>query len=308
MKLTVWRLHPGGCRIEKAEKTLKGTANKGATKWCGPYSTANSMGWWLYPPSDIDIMYKGEGAKKTSSFEYRHVTEYNDYDHHYIRSLVRKEDNIDPTVWCPRGGRTKYTWGVADDNVCQIWTGCIFQTPPDWCLMMRSPVNTELPHRLYNVGPICSVQEGVLETDWMQYDIWINLQFHVQSRWVYLRRNQKLPIAQIIPVHRSALEDHKLEERVLERQSEEGEKVFQYWTGYNHKKYGKGGKQHASSDYAEIMKDSTTFFREKKAAVCPYAVKQGEEPLVLDSSETTRGVEVEEVLPTNSTTLGDQES
>lgn len=265
MELEIWRLHPGGCRVEKAEKTVKGTANEGATKWCAPYSQANSLGWLIYPPTDIDIIWK---SPKT--FEYRHISDYNDYDHHFVRGMIREEDQVNPNRWCPPGGRTKFTWGAADDNVVQIWTGMILKTPPGWCLQIRSPINCELPHRFHNVGPICSIQEGLLETDWMQYDIWINVQFHVQNKWVYLRRSQALPLAQLVPVHRDSMSGWTKSERAVTRSSPEGEAVFKFWIDYNHQKYGSGGNQHASAEHPEVMKDSTTYFRERQASRCPY--------------------------------------
>src|SRR5690348_4713172 len=39
--LKVWRLHPQSCPIVPAEKTLHGTANRAAVRWCGPFTHAN---------------------------------------------------------------------------------------------------------------------------------------------------------------------------------------------------------------------------------------------------------------------------
>jgi hypothetical protein len=272
MELKVWKLHPDGMRVEAADKTVKGTANTAATKWCRPYSQANSLGWYLYPPTDLDVLWKG-----SNKFEYRHISEYNDYDYHFVRNLIRAEDEVDPNKWSPPGGRTKFTWGDADEGVVQIWSGLILKTPPDWCLQIRSPINCELPHRLYNIGPICSIQEGVLETDWMQYDIWVNIQFHVRNKWVYFRRNQKLPLAQLIPIHRDSLSPGVVHESAVNRNTPEGEEVFKYWLNYNHQKYGKQGKQPLSKHDPSLTKDSTTYYRERKKALgCPFA--HGSEP------------------------------
>ena len=59
--LKVWRVHPEGCRVQPAEKTLNGTANENGVKWCGPFSNVNRTGWWLFPPCDLDIRYAGDG-------------------------------------------------------------------------------------------------------------------------------------------------------------------------------------------------------------------------------------------------------
>ncbi len=267
-QLKVWRLHPDGCKVIPAEKTLNQTANAGAIKWCQPYTQANALGWWLTTPTDIDIMWKGK-----DKFEYRHITEYTNDDHHLVKSLVKESDQVDIRKWCPPEGRTKFTWGAVEKNVVQLWTGLILQTPPGWCLHIRSPINCELPHQIYHLGSICSVQEGIIESDWLFYDIWVNLKFNVTGKWVYLRKGNFPPLAHIVPVHRDSLEKWSLEESMVERDTPEGEKVFKYWIDYNHKKYGCGGKQHASSKDYSIMKDSSTYHKEKKKALsqCPFA-------------------------------------
>lgn len=264
MELKVWRLHPDGCRVLPAEKTLQNTANEAAVKWCGPYANANRMGWWLFPPADTDVIWKGG-----RNFEYRHVSDYTDYDHHFVRSLVREGDGVDPDRWCPEGGRTKFTWGAVDDGVVQVWTGLILQTPPGWCLYVTNPVNCVHQGRLAVRGPAFSVQEGVLETDWMQYDIWVNLKFLVRDKWVYFRRNAFPPLAQIVPVPRESFQTWSLREQAVNRDTEEGERVFKFWLDYNHRKYGLGGRQRLSPEDPSLTKDSTTYHHQRKRSLSP---------------------------------------
>ena len=60
--LKVWRLHPSSCPIVRAEKTLHGAAHRAGVRWCGPFTNANRAGWWVFPPVDVDIVWKGGGA------------------------------------------------------------------------------------------------------------------------------------------------------------------------------------------------------------------------------------------------------
>lgn len=250
MKLTITRLHSNGCRIEPAEKTLLGTAHPSGVKWCGPFANANKVGWWAYSPVDIDICWKGDGI-----FEHKLYTPYDDEDYHLVRSLIEPSDEVDPDKWSQAGGRTKFTWGVADTGVVQVWTGVIFKTPPGWMLHVRSPINFA-PQPFH-------IQEGTLETDWMQYDIWLNLKFHKKAQWVSLRKNGP-PIAQLVPVRREA-EEWETEDSMIERGP-----TLDYWLQYNKKKFELGGKQRLSADDPTITKDSTTYHRERKAALkCP---------------------------------------
>lgn len=251
LSLKVWRLHPSGVRIEPAEKTLQGTANESGVKWCGPYTNANKMGWWLYPPQDLDVVWNGG-----KDFWVNHVTEYQPTDAVFVRTLVQPGDQVNPDKWCPLdSGRTKYTWGDVDVGTAQIWTGCVLQTPPGWCIQVRSPINCR-PQPYY-------IQEGILETDWMQYDIWINLVFTEVGKLVKLRRQQWPPLAQLIPVRREAYNTPwEIKDGLMERETAEGNAAFKYWIDYNTKKYGLGGKQVASSD-GSITKDSTTYYKER---------------------------------------------
>jgi len=248
--LRIWRLHPQGCKIIPAEKTLNGTANEAAVKFCQPYTSANSQGFWVFPPADIDICWKGD------TFDYKIISEYTHVDHDLVKSMLR-EGEAKVEMFCPEGqGRTKYGWGNVEKNVVQIWTGCIFHTPPGWNLQIRSPVNCE-PRP-------CFVMEGVLETDWMQYDIWLNVVFTRQNEWVHLRRDDWPPIAQLIPVLRTEKATWKIEsDKIVNRDDPEGNRVFEFWQQYNHKKFCQGGKQALLADGSRT-KDATTFYKERK--------------------------------------------
>ncbi len=244
--LNIWRLHPSGIRIIPAEKTLNGTAHPEGVKFCGPFTTANKAGFWAFPPADIDICWTGE------SFEHRIISNYSGVDHEFVKQLVQRKDGVNPEDFCPAGGRSKYTWGAVENNIVQIWTGCIFETPPGWGLHIRSPIN--FPPRS------CYVMEGILETDWMQYDIWINLVFTKQGEWIKLRREEWPPLAQLIPVQRSP--EWKInKDQLVNREEEDANRAFEYWIQYNHKKYSSGGKQMLTQ---ERQKDSTTYHKERQ--------------------------------------------
>jgi hypothetical protein len=251
-QLKVWRLHPDGCKIAPADRTLRGTAPKGAVRWCGPFTHANKAGWWLFPPVDIDITWQGG-----QEFEWDLHTPYSDADYHLIRFLLDADREVSPDKWLGEGGRTKFTWGLVEEGVAQIWTGCIFETPPGWGLHIRSPVNCG-SHAFH-------VMEAVLETDWLQYDIWLNLAFHTPGERVELRRDAWPPVAQLVPIRREAYEaPWELEEELVNRRTSEAERVFDYYVEYNERKFSGDGKQLIVRDDPERTKDSTTYFRERR--------------------------------------------
>lgn len=246
MIIKAWKLHPQASKIERAEKSCKGFANKAGLQWCGPYTTANQIGFWLYPPIDVDFIFQNNEIKILNS------EEYSSEDYDIVKSLIRADDNSDFNKWTfPGVGRTKMTLGLIEPNVMQLWTGLIFQTAPGWCLQIRSPIN--FPYTGFNVV------EAILETDWLQYDIWTNISITAQNSVLRLRKD--FPLAQLIPIRREGFrEDWSAQEEQINRENPSAEEVFKYWVGYNKQKFEFGGKQILSEDRT---KDSTTYFREK---------------------------------------------
>lgn len=273
-KFKVWRCHPKAARVIPAEKTLNGTAHPQGVKFCRPFSLANAAGWWLFPPVDVDICWRGG-----NEFEHRLIEPYSNADHELVRSLVKPSDRTDIESWCPAAsGRSKFTWGAVEPSIVQFWTGLIFELPPGWVLHIRSPIN-------FDRRPEFSVMEGVVEADWMQYDIWINMRFDKPDQWVGLRKDSWPPLAQLIPMRRETYEaEWTMEEEIIHRNTPEANRVFEFWVNYNTNKFCYGGKQ-AMDPYGEKTKDSTTFFRTRKEImgdemepkpdmICPHAIQE----------------------------------
>lgn len=229
--IRIWRLHPEGAQIAPADKSLMGDAPTGALRWCGPFTHANAYGFWVYPPLDIDITWHGG-----RSFEYEIIHGYSDADYDHMHGL---QDPGDSYQYDPR---EKIDAGTVFEGIFSIWTGCAFQTPPGWALMIRSVINKP-------VSPVFKIQEGILETDWLAYDIWMNLQFVQQNKKVSLRRgNVASPVAQLIPVPRQAYDrPWELTESMMERSTPEGEKFYQSWLAYNYKKWVKNAQKEPST-------------------------------------------------------------
>ena len=250
--LKVWRLHPSSCPIVPAEKTLHGAANRAGVRWCGPFTNANRAGWWVFPPVDVDIVWKGG-----SDFEHDVLTPYSDADSHLIRFLLRDDDEVDVDSWLPEEGRTKFSWGLVDEGVVQIWTGCMFETPPGWGLHIRSPINSS-PQPFH-------VMEAVLETDWLRYDIWLNIAFDRQNEVARLRRDDWPPVAQLVPVPRETYEAQwEAEEALVHRNTPEANEAFEFFLQYNQKKFAGDGRDPLSRDDPSLTKDSATYYKERK--------------------------------------------
>jgi hypothetical protein len=247
----VFYTHPHGCKIRPAEKTLRGHGNSGGIKWCMPYKIVNSTGFWVYTPVDMEITWHGG-----SDFTYKIFDKYSDEDYFKIGNLLRAKDLKDFERWSNFGvGRTKFTFGSVDVGVVQIYTGCIFKTSPNWCLQIRSPVN-------FPVRQQVSVMEAILETDWLQYDIWINLVFHQTKKPLLLKKDDSIPIAHLVPVHRQTFtSEWNLEFHEMNNLTDESSDVLDFYVNYNKRKFASCGKNNIN-DLA--TKDSATYVKVKK--------------------------------------------
>ena len=86
--------------------------------------------------------------------------------------------------------RTRINYGSVEPNIITIWTGCIFETPPGWGLWVRNPVNDY--YRNDNKQLPYTIQEGILETDWMVYDIWMNIAVLEINREITISKDKPL--------------------------------------------------------------------------------------------------------------------
>lgn len=270
LSLEIWRLHPGGVRVVPADVRLLGEAPPGALKWCGPFTNASRCGWWVYPPLDMDIVYRPPDPlhsydakfdthpdchalkRKPGYFQHRVVGGDEHGEVPVIREMLRDEHEFRVEA------RQLYAFGEVEMNVVNIWTGCIFKTPPGWCLQIRSPVNL-------NVDEPFRIQEGILETDWMPYDVWMNLKFFEYDRWASIRREQHHPIAHLVPVRRETFAAAwSLQDRALnckDAAAADAARVFDEWNAYNFRKWGRKAQEKNPDTYRRER-------RERQPSLC----------------------------------------
>ena len=249
--LRVRRLHPTqGIKIVPANSRLIGLDGQNETekyprsdavRRCGPYVHANSLGWWVFPATDLDATYHGDGEWT--------IHEYNKYDEQqqeeYLSKLPPYEYKTEDgeTHDFVMTGRSHVDAGLADKNILQIWTGVILRTPPGWGLLIRSPVNAEEDY-----DRPWSIQEGVIESDWMDYDIWTNLVFKRTNELVEIRQRMWPPLAQIVPVRREAYDGKwDIDDQLITADDPE----WASWQDYNFKKWERMNEKDGKTYYKE---------------------------------------------------------
>jgi len=249
--LRIRRIHPTqGAKIFPANRHLRGPNGEcetegwpraDAVKRCGPYVHANSMGWWIFPGVDMDVTYHGD-----NNWEVHEYTTFDaEAEKDFYKTLPSYEyKTVDGEVKTfEHQNRGHVNAGLADKNILQIWTGMIFRTPPGWGLLIRSPINAEESYdRPYHI------QEGVIESDWMDYDIWTNLVFTRVHEKVQIRRDMWPPLAQIIPVRRESYEEKwAVDDRLMSADDPE----WASWQDYNYKKWQRQNEKDGKTYYKE---------------------------------------------------------
>jgi uncharacterized protein DUF6065 len=208
---------------------------------------ANGAGFYLHSPFDVDLSLD---PKREFPWEWTiHGEGYRDDDVEILKSMSIRHPAFRPEMITRRP--KLFLSGLSDEPIhtAQIWTGCIFQTPPGWALWLRGPINREYetPFR---------IEEAIIESDWLHYDVWLNLRFSRFGEIARLRREGP-PLAQIVPVPLESYSSVRLEDRSLTPEDPEAQAIFDDWVEYSWEKF------YASGDR---VKDPNTYHRWRKNA------------------------------------------
>src|SRR6185295_5981907 len=130
LKLRVYRVHPRAARIAAAEPTLAGDARARDLRRGGPIARANALGWWIFAPCDLDVVWRGG-----RSFDRDVLSAYGDEDREVGAALGAAGPAYEP----PK----KIAFGDDGEGVLTLWTGLVVETPPNWAVEVRSPINVE---------------------------------------------------------------------------------------------------------------------------------------------------------------------
>ena len=150
------------------------------------------------------------------------------------------------------------SFGKVEPNIMTMWTGCIFETPPGWGLLITQPIND---YYRYDKTKPYTIQTGILETDWMVYDIWVNVA--VTENCTFTIEKDK-PIATLIPIRRDTYEDKwDLEVGSVDKLS------YKRWLDYNYRKYGayrheKENKTETDKEIGNIIKNQKVYHQQRK--------------------------------------------
>ena len=181
---------------KRAEATLGGAASHRASLYCQPFLLANSFGWYVNPPLDIDLRWDGAEVKWRSA----------DLDPwSVLETYVNVQNFLYLAQHAPNDTRRllNVPWLAVgpEPGIVQLWTGLFVVSEPGWCTLVRGLVNSRR-------DPNYDVLEGIIDTDW-----WLGpMVFPIQIRRTdqIIRIRKQTPIVQLQPIHRACLSDATL--------------------------------------------------------------------------------------------------
>jgi hypothetical protein len=183
-----YRLIDGVVAPRQADRSAAGTLPTRAFRYCQAAANAAAFGWWLFPPTDLTVLWDG----------------------HDIFWAFPETDQwlpLQPSAQAPdfgstfdaaapeqlRGYSPPMLTALPEPGTLQIWTGLIARSRPDWHLLLRAPANLPLPGGF-------TLYEGIVETDTWFGPLFTNLRLTRTNTPIRLRPDY--PFLQAQPVRR----------------------------------------------------------------------------------------------------------
>jgi hypothetical protein len=145
------KAYPAAHQPMPADRGALGYIPVSALQYCEALRVASGLGWYLFPPRTISLMFDGRETFVADQGQWRTFTHEplaQDFQDHW-------NAHAPPHL---RGHAPSYLRRLSDPGVVQIWTGYFVETAPELWLHIRPIVNK------YDVsGYAC--YEAIVETD-----------------------------------------------------------------------------------------------------------------------------------------------
>ena len=200
----------------RAGRDALGTLPVRAVRWCDALAAATGYGWWLYPPTDFELLFDGERIWWACStvFEGWLALEAVQFPNFAAAFDAAAPEHI-------RGYSPPFLTVLPEAGMVQIWTGLLARTAPNWSLLLKSPAN--LP-----ALPGAVAFEGIVETDLWAGPLFTNFRITRTNEPVQFR--QRMPFLQVAPVPQAAYSDATLESsEIIEGLTSLDEAIWEGW-------------------------------------------------------------------------------
>jgi Family of unknown function (DUF6065) len=180
----------------RADRSAGGTLPVRAYRYCDAVTTAAGFGWWVFPPTDLQLLWDGHDI-----FWYCDGLE--DWiplfgSAQFPHQSARFDHAAPPDL---QGCSPPFLSALSDPGVVQVWTGLMVRSAPDWSLLVRAPANVPLPGGY-------TVYEGILESDRRFGPLFTNIR--LTRTHVPVRLSTDVPLLQVQPLPRAIYGDDTL--------------------------------------------------------------------------------------------------
>lgn len=181
---------------QRADRSAAGTLPVRAYRYCEAVTTAAGFGWWVFPPSDLQLLWDGydvfwQCAGWQDWLPLAPSAQYPDF--------AARFDKAAPPLLA--GYSPPFLTSLPEPGTVQIWTGLMARTASDWSLLIRAPANLPTPGGFW-------LYEGIIEADRWFGPLFINMRLTRTHTPVRLRPD--FPLAQVQPLPRGAYADATL--------------------------------------------------------------------------------------------------
>ena len=191
-----YRLIEQGRPPQRADRSAGGTLPVRAYRYCDAVTSAAGFGWWVFPPTDIQLLWDGHDV-------FWHCEGLEDWLPLFTAAQFPNQsarfDEAAPADL--QGCSPPFLTALADPGAVQIWTGLMVRSAPDWSLLVRAPANLPMPGGY-------TVFEGILESDRRFGPLFTNIR--LTRTHVPVRLSADFPIVQVQPLPRSVYGDETL--------------------------------------------------------------------------------------------------
>jgi hypothetical protein len=218
--ITFTRAYPAAHLPMPADRGALGYLPMAAFQYCESVRVASGMGWYLFPPKTMSIMFDGretfiadEGQWRTFSAEPFEP----EFREHWNAHAPEKF----------RGHAPNHLRRLSDPGIVQIWTGYFVETAPEVWLHIRPIVNK-------NDVSAYSCFEAIVETDsFRPMPLFMNIKIHRTGSEILIEKD--MPLFQVAAIEKSSVRRQSSVVQSLEDLAGTAapEKAEPFWSGLN---------------------------------------------------------------------------
>ncbi len=188
-------IYPDAIPPMRADKSALGTLPVASYQYCEPVRTASAYGWYVFPPTDIGLMWTG------SEVFYRHEDDWR-----ALSSVQFEDEFLDQwNKFAPvdlQGRAPPYLSCLFVPGIVQIWSGLFVSTVSDWSVLIRPLAN-------FPQSTSFACYEGIVETDrFKPLPLFVNIRLISTNREITISKWK--PLFQVQPVRRECYSEATL--------------------------------------------------------------------------------------------------